>query len=102
LFTNSIHSYLAKFYTTLKNNAQIHSFYNQINIVNKRFEVGDCTLDTINSVEIINNLYINTNNNGLFDSINLTIDFFMLNRQYNMMIVHLKQLLNYAHYNTLI
>ena len=40
------------------------------------------------------------NNNGLFDTINFIIDFYMLNRQYSQMITNLKQLLNYEHYNT--
>ena len=77
----------------------MHSFCNQINIVNKRLGSTDCSNNTKNSVELINNLNM-LNNNGLFDTINFIIDFYMLNRQYSQMITNLKQLLNYEHYNT--
>ena len=97
--TSSIHVYLTKFYNNIKTSVPMHSFCNQINIVNKRLGIADCSNNTTNSVELINNL--NTfNNYGLYDTINFIIDFYMLNRQYNLMIINLKQLLNYEHYNT--
>jgi len=97
--TSSIHSYLTSFYNNFKKSMPMHSFCNQLNIVNKRLRTDDCSSNTVNSVELINNLNI-FNNNGLYDTINFIIDFCMLNRQYNLMIVNLKQFLNYEHYNT--
>ena len=97
--TSSIHVYLTKLYNNIKTSVPMHSFCNQINIVNKRLGIADCSNNTTNSVELINNL--NTfNNYGLYDTINFIIDFYMLKRQYNLMIINLKQLLNYEHYNT--
>ena len=54
--TSIIHSYLTKFYNNIKTSEPMHSFCNQINIVNKRLGSTDCSNNTKNSVEIINNL----------------------------------------------
>jgi len=52
----------------------MHSFCNQINIVNKRVGSTDCSYNTKNSVELINNLNM-LNNNGLFDILILLLTF---------------------------
>ena len=58
----------------------MNSFFNQINIANKRLRTADCSSNTTKNVELINNLNM-FNNNGLYDTINFMIEFYMLNRQ---------------------
>ena len=94
--TNNIYSFLNKFYSK-KISAPIHSFCKQLDFVNKRIKCMDCTIDLEKSIQHINNL--NSVNQGLNDTINFIIFNFTLNRQYDLMIYHLKELLNYKHYD---
>ena len=56
--------------------AHVHSFINQLGIVNKKTKMIDCIADTKNTIVIINNLKTSEYKNiGLIESIDFVIDF---------------------------
>ena len=90
---SSVLNYLKSFYNE-KVKAHVHSFVNQLEIVNKRIDVNDCTSDTEKSIEIIGNSK-KSKNQGLIESIDFVIEFYITRRMYTALYFQLNWLLNY-------
>jgi len=93
--TNDVFNYLSAAY----NNLSIHvqCFNNQLNVVNKRLAIDNCSANIENSIILINSLSYK-NSIGLVESIKFLINFYSASKQSFIMLNQLSMLLNYEFY----
>jgi len=93
--TNDVFNYLSAAY----NNLSIHvqCFNNQLNVVNKRLAIDNCSANIENSINLINSLSYK-NSIGLVESIKFLINFYSASKQSFIMLTQLSMLLNYEFY----